>query len=138
MACTNYDTHSSTHVLFYSSFLFLIASVVSYSFHDVLSSLFFLALFMTSINHWRYPCYGMNRLLDIACCVLIILYMYLVFLLNYGPFHIIFFEVMFMTIGVVFLLEWILYLAQHPFWIVLHLIIHTYACYFLLVGLYFL
>jgi hypothetical protein len=42
------------------------------------------------------------------------------------------------TIAFVFLLEWILYLAEHPFWIVFHLIIHTYAAYFLLLGLYFL
>jgi len=133
-----YDQHGSAQVLFYSSFLFLIAAIVSYTFQDVLSSWFFLALFMTSINHWRYPCYGFNRMLDIACCMLLIVYMYLVFLLNYSSFHLVFFEVILATILFVFLLEWVLYLADHPFWIVLHLIIHTYASYFLLVGLYLL
>lgn len=136
-----YLTSSCDHgsrILFYSSFFFLIASIVSYTFHDVLSSLFFMALFMTSINHWRYPCYGMSRLLDIACCVLLGLYMYLVFLLQYGPFHVVFFEACLVAILFVFLLEWVLYLADHPFWIVLHLIIHTYASYFLIVGLYLL
>jgi hypothetical protein len=133
-----YDGRCSAQVLYYSSFLFLIASIVAFSFQDVLSSLFFLALFMTSINHWRYPCYGYSRILDIACCMLLIVYMYLLFLLNYSPFHLVFFEVILTTILFVFLLEWVLYLAQHPFWIVLHLIIHTYASYFLLVGLYLL
>jgi hypothetical protein len=137
MSCRSYNTNS-TYLLFYSSFLFLIASMVSYSFQDVLSSWVFLALFMTSINHWRYPCYGMNRLLDIACCVLICLYMYILFLLQYSHFHVVFFEIILVTIAFVFLLEWVLYLMEHPFWIILHLVIHTYTCYFLLFGLYLL
>ena len=132
------DNTPSTVVLFYSSFLFLVASMVAYSFQDVLSSWFFLALFMTSINHWRYPCFGFNRLLDIACCAFLTVYVYLIFLLNYSPFHLIFFEIVFTTIVYVLLFEWVLYLARHPFWIVLHLIIHTYAAYFLIIGLYFL
>ena len=133
-----YGHPCSSRVLFYSSFLFLFASIVSYSFQDVLSSYIFLVLFMTSINHWREPCYGMSRLLDIACCVFLYVYMYLLFLLHYGSFHAVFFEVVFTTVLCVFLLEWMLYLAEHPFWIVLHLTIHTYVCYFLLIGLYLL
>lgn len=133
-----YGRPCSSHVLFYSSFLFLFASIVSYSFRDVLSSLFFLALFMTSINHWRHPCYGLSRLLDIACCVVLYVYMYWLFLLHYGSFHLVFFDVVFTTVLCVFSLEWVLYLVEHPFWIVLHLTIHTYVCYFLLIGLYLL
>jgi len=134
----NYDPNSSAQILYYSSYLFLVASMVSYAYQDVLSSLFFLALFMTSINHWRNPCFGFNRLVDIACCILLVVYMYILFLLNYGSFHLVFFEVLFTIILFVFLVEWVLYLMDHPFWIVFHLIIHTYAAYFLLLGLYFL
>ena len=132
------SSHHSSRMLFYSSFLFLVASIVSYTFHDVLSSLFFMALFITSINHWHCPCYGFSRHLDIACCVLFGLYMYLVFLIYYGPFHMVLFEACIVTILFFLLLEWIFYVSDHPFWIVLHLMIHTYVSYFLIVGLYFL
>jgi len=133
-----YDPHRSSIVLFYSSFLFFVASIVSFTFRDVLSGWLFLTLFMTSINHWRSPTYGVSRLIDIACCMIMSVYMYLIFLLKYGSFHAIFFEVLFTIILLVFLVEWVLYLMDHPFWIVFHLIIHTYSAYFLLVGLYLL
>jgi len=134
----NYDPNSSAHILYYTSYFFLVASMVSYAYHDVLSSMFFLALFMTSINHWRNPCFGFNRIIDITCCCLILVYMYLLFLLNYGSFHMIVFEIILTIIVFVLLMEWIFYVMGHPFWIVFHLIIHTYAAYFLILGLYFL
>jgi hypothetical protein len=137
--CVNrYDPHCYSSVLFYSSFLFLFASIVSYTFQDVLSSLVFLALFITSINHWRYPCYGISRTIDMACCVMIAVYSYLVFLFNYSPFYLIFFEFVFINVVLLLFLEWFLYLEQNPFWVIVHLIVHIYTSYFLIVALYLL
>ena len=62
--------------LFYSSFSMLIATIISCIMNDIYITAYFLVIFITSINYWRQPEYGLRRDIDLfmvkfGICVLL-------------------------------------------------------------------
>jgi hypothetical protein len=63
-----------SNLLFFSSFLFLISSIVSfiYSIYDYCFLL--CCLFFTSVNYWRKPTLSLRRNIDIFCAIFSFIY----------------------------------------------------------------
>ena len=59
------NTKKYSIFLFYSSFSMGLAMIISYIMNDLYVSLYFLFLFLSSINHWRRPEYGIRRNIDL-------------------------------------------------------------------------
>ena len=51
--------------LFCSSFCMLFASIISYIKNDSYKGIYYIILFLTSINFWRDPIYGIRRSMDL-------------------------------------------------------------------------
>lgn len=63
--------------LFYSSFSMLICAIISIILNDVYITTYLFVLFLTSINHWRRPEYGLRRNIDmfvVKCGVILFFY----------------------------------------------------------------
>lgn len=65
----------SAFFLFYSSCLFLLSASISYYMNDEYTTLLYFLLFLTSINYWRKPEYGIRWDIDMFICKICGLYL---------------------------------------------------------------
>ena len=112
--------------LFYSSFSIGVSSLVSIYFKDYVTFLFLFMLFLTSINYWYKPDYGMSRDIDMYLCKVINVYFYVTTLSIYSEYHNLCFLNAFYHIMFLYFMEHILYRFKNKKWIVFHMSIHFY------------
>jgi hypothetical protein len=112
--------------LFYSSFSMLIATIISYIMNDIYITSYFLIMFLTSINYWRRPEYGLRRNIDLfmvkfgLCAVL-----WQVCLLK-SEFTRYCLVYLFICCVFFYIIEHILCYMKSVKWIIFHMAIHMY------------
>jgi len=114
-------------LLFYSSFSMLLATFISFTMDDIYITCYFLILFLTSINHWRRPEYGMRRNIDLFV-VYVGLFMLLLqmCLLKSELSRYCLFSILICCI-VLYFIEHVLSYFNNKKWIILHMTIHIYV-----------
>jgi len=110
--------------LFYSSFSIGASSLVSIYFKDYVTFLFLFMLFLTSINYWYKPDYGLRRDIDMYLCKVINVYFYVTTLRVYSEYSNVFFVNAFYHIMFLYFIEHILYRFKNKKWIVFHMAMH--------------
>lgn len=112
--------------LFYSSFSMLICAIISIIMNDIYVTLYIFILFLTSINHWRRPEYGLRRNIDmfvVKCGV--ILFFYQVCLLKNEFCRYVSVCMLICSISF-YIFENILEYFHNLQWIIFHMTIHLY------------
>ena len=113
--------------LFYSSFSMLIATIISYIMNDIYVTSYFLVLFITSINYWRRPEYGLRRDIDMfmvkfGFCAL--LWQLCLLKSEFSRYILV---SIFLCSIFFYIIEHILVYLKSVKWIVFHMAIHIYA-----------
>ena len=124
--------------LFYSSFSIGASSVVSAYYKDYVSFLFMFMLFLTSINYWYNPDYGLRRDIDMFLCKIISLYFYLTTLSVYDEYCNVVFVNVFYNILFLYSMEHLCCYFKNSKWIVFHMAIHLHLSLFSPFVLYIL
>lgn len=117
---------SYSKFLFYSSFSMLVSVIIAIIVNDIYVTCYFLLLFLTSINYWRRPEYGLRRNIDlfVVRCGMIIVF-YQVCLLKNEFCRFIFLSMAFCS-TMFFVLENILSYLNIVQWVIFHMAIHLY------------
>lgn len=114
--------------LFYSSFTMSLTALIALYFDEGVTSFYYFILFLTSINFWRKPEYGIRHKMDKtvvyigACYVFFIIYM----LLNKEFYRIVFIN-MFLCVLIFDIISRTLCMFHSTKWIIFHMAIHIYA-----------
>ena len=117
---------SYSKFLFYSSFSMLISAIIATIVNDIYVTIYFLLLFLTSINYWRRPEYGLRRNIDlfvVKCGVIIVFYQLCLLKNEFCRF--IFLSMAFCSI-MFFVIEHILVYYNSLQWVIFHMAIHLY------------
>jgi hypothetical protein len=117
---------SYSKFLFYSSFSMLISAIIAIILNDVYVTIYFFILFLSSINYWRRPEYGLRRDIDlfvVKCGVIIVFYQ--VCLLKNEFCRFVFLSLSFCS-TIFFIIEHILVYYNNLQWIIFHMTIHLY------------
>jgi len=117
---------SYSKFLFLSSFSMLVSVIIAIIVNDIYVTLYFLLLFLTSINYWRRPEYGLRRNIDlfVVRCGMIIVF-YQVCLLKNEFCRFIFLSMAFCS-TMFFVVENILSYLNIVQWVIFHMTIHLY------------
>ena len=137
-ACHFPIPYAYSKYLFYSSFSIGLSSVVSIYYRDYVSFLFLFMLFLTSINYWYNPDYGLRRDIDMYLCKVINIYFYVTTLSIYDEYCNVIFVNGFYHILFLYFMEHIFYRLKNNKWIVFHMSIHLYLAVLTPVVLYML
>jgi len=114
--------------LFYSSFTMSLTSLITLYFNEGITSFYYFILFLTSINFWRKPEYGIRYKMDKTmvyigtCYVLFTIYM----LLNKEFYRIMFIN-MFLCVLIFNIISHTLWMFHSTKWIIFHMAIHIYV-----------
>ena len=117
---------SYSKFLFYSSFSMLVSAIIAIIVNDIYVTLYFLLIFLTSINYWRRPEYGFRRDIDlfvVRCGVFIGFYQ--VSLLKNEFCRFMCLSIAFCS-TVFYIIEHILVYFNSLKWIIVHMTIHLY------------
>ena len=112
--------------LLYSSYLIVISAVIAYIMNKVYAFVYLILLFITSVNYWRKPEYGLRRNIDLGAVSIGALYASLNLLLLKNEFHRVGLLIIIICTITLFILEHILDYLNSPKWIVVHMILHIY------------
>lgn len=114
--------------LFLSSFLMSLTALIAIYFNEGFTSLYYFLLFLTSINFWRKPQYGLrhkiDKLLVYAGVVYVFIYIYI--LLNKEFYRIMFIN-LFLCVLMFNAIEHICCYFNSTKWIIFHMAIHLYV-----------
>ena len=113
--------------LFYSSFSMLISAIIAIIINDLYVTIYFFILFLTSINYWRRPEYGLRRNIDlfvVNCGVIIVFWQ--VCLLKDEFCRFVFLGMSACSV-VFYIIENILQHYNSLQWIIFHMTIHLYV-----------
>ena len=124
--------------LYYTSFLLGVSSCVSFYFRDYTTFVFLFVLFLSSIQFWSRPDYGLQRDIDMFLCKCLAIYFYINTLCYYDEFNRTIAIILFVTVNLLLLTEWILFICKNKQWIVFHMAIHIYVSFFIPFICYFL
>jgi hypothetical protein len=131
-------SYNYSKYLYYSSFLLGISSYISFYFQDYYTFLFMFVLFLSSIQFWRKPDYGLQRDIDMFLCKCIAVYFYMNTLCFYDEFSRTMYIYVFICLFLFLMIEWVLYSLKHKKWIIFHMAIHIYVSFFTPFILYIL
>jgi len=113
--------------LFYSSFLMFLSFIFALYFNEGYISIYFFLLFLTSINFWRKPEYGLRRNLDKMLVYFGVIYtLYYIYLLS-GTFYKMMFLNIFICVLIFHITEYILCYLNSTKWIIFHMAMHLYV-----------
>jgi hypothetical protein len=118
--------YSYSKFLLYSSCLIGISSFIAYIMDDLYISVYLFLLFLTSINYWRKPEYGLRRNIDLTAVSIGALYTLLNLFLLKDEFHRVGLLIIFFCCFVFFILENVLSYLDSPKWIIFHMMLHIY------------
>jgi len=129
-----YD-YKYTRFLFYTSFLFLIVSLLSYFHNFFYSSIMIFILFLTSSTHWNDPCNNILKRLDLIM-VKILGFFYFINSLYKNEFDRQFLSSLALSIIIFYFIEFILDFYKNNQWVIFHMAIHIYAALLFLMFLF--
>lgn len=138
MECDVSLKHEHSHYLYYTSYLIGVSSLVSYYYGDYTTFLYMFTLFLTSINYWRNPSYGIGRNIDLFLAKFINVYFYgttLVYSNEYN--HEVFVNCLY-HVSFLYFLEHIYLYYKNSQWVIIHIIIHMHLAAFTPFVLYVL
>jgi hypothetical protein len=114
--------------LVYSSFTMSISSLFALYFDEWLTSIYYFILFLTSINFWRKPEYGLRHKIDKILVYIGVVYIFFnQYLLLNKEFYRVALLDMFICILLFFMIEHILCYFHSTKWIIFHMAIHIYV-----------
>jgi hypothetical protein len=122
--------------LFYSSFSMGLAMIISYIMNDLYVSLYFLFLFLSSINHWRRPEYGIRRNIDLLIVYIGCAFTILRVCVLKNEFNRYIVLSMLFCIVIFYFFEYILIYFNSNKWVLLHMTIHLYSSLLILFVLF--
>ena len=113
--------------LFYSSFCMGVSAFIAYIMNDLYITTYLILLFLSSINHWRQPEYGLRRNIDLTVVAIGVFYvLFKIFLLK-DEFH----RAALLIFGIcgviMFIFEYVLEYLDSPKWIIFHMTLHIYV-----------
>ena len=111
--------------MIYSSFSLLVTAILAYMVNDITIAVYFLIVFITSINYWRHADYGIRRDVDMVMAkISFILFIQKICILN--EFQSVYL-ICYYTCGLLFyVMEQILVYYNNLKWIIFHMAIHMY------------
>jgi len=114
--------------LFLSSFLMALTALIAIYFDEGFTSLYYFLLFLTSINFWRKPQYGLRHKIDKLLVYAGVIYTFIcIYILLNKEFYRIMFINLFLCILMFNMIEHTLCYFHSTKWIVFHMAIHLYA-----------
>jgi hypothetical protein len=116
--------------VFYSSFMIGISSCIAFYMQDTILTIFLFLLFLTSINYWRKPEYGLRRQIDMFLCGISLFYFITVSFLFLPEFNRVMYVNTSICVGVFYICEYILCYFKNVKWIVFHMAMHIYTAFF--------
>ena len=130
------NTKKYSIFLFYSSFSMGLAMIISYIMNDLYVSLYFLFLFLSSINHWRRPEYGIRRNIDLLIVYIGCAFTILRVCVLKNEFNRYIVLSMLFCIVIFYFFEYILIYFNSNKWVLLHMTIHLYSSLLILFVLF--
>ena len=114
--------------LFLSSFLMSLTALIAIYFDEGIVSIYYFLLFLTSINFWRKPEYGLRHRLDkmLVYAGVVYVFIYIYILLNKEFYRIMFIN-LFLCILMFNMIEYICCYFHSTKWIIFHMAIHLYV-----------
>jgi hypothetical protein len=113
--------------LFYSSFCMLFSIWLSYYMNDYYFTFYFILLFLSSINHWRKPEYGLRRNIDLFIVYSGVVYTLLRVCLLSCEFNRVVILSMLFSCLVFYIIEFICVYYNSNKWVIYHMTLHLYA-----------
>ena len=113
--------------LFYSSFSMLLSAIIAIIMNDIYITIYFILLFLTSINYWRRPEYGFRRNIDLLVVNIGIFTTLWQACLLKNEFCRFVFLSMALSCGIFYIIEYILIYNKSVTWIIFHMAIHMYT-----------
>ena len=113
--------------LFYSSFTIGLSALIAYIMNDLYITSYLILLFLTSINHWRQPEYGLRRNIDLTVVGIGVFYVLLKICLLKDEFHRVGLIILGLCSILMYILEYILQYMNSPKWIICHMTLHMYV-----------
>jgi len=122
-----FNTRKYGKFLFYSSFCMFFSGWLSYYMDDAYYSIYFLILFLSSLNHWRKPEYGIRRSVDLFIVYSGVIYTLLRICLLKDEFNRYMLLSMLFCLIIFYIIEFIFVYINSNKWVILHMTIHLYA-----------
>ena len=120
-----YD-YNYTRYLFYTSFLFLLSSVLSYFYNSFYSSIIIFILFLTSVLHWNNPDNVILKRVDLIM-VKIVCFFYFINSFYKNEFDRQFLSSLALSVIIFYFLEHVLDFYKNSQWVIFHMAIHIYS-----------
>lgn len=137
-SCSYPMSYEYSKYLFYSSFLIGVSAGFSLYYKDSTSFCFLFLLFLSSINHWYKPVYGLKRDIDLFICKAISVYFYGNTLFFYDEFCREVYLNGLYSVLFLFFMEYLCFYFKIKKWIIFHMAIHFYLAVFTPFVLYLL
>jgi hypothetical protein len=119
-------SYNYSKFLFYSSFSMLISTLIAIYMNDIYITIYFLLLFLSSINYWRKPEYGIRRNIDLLIVKIgVIIVLSQICLLKNEFCRYIYASLAFCSL-LFYIIEHILVYMNNVKWIIFHMSIHLY------------
>jgi hypothetical protein len=122
-----FNTKEYGKFLFYSSFCMLFSVWLSFFMNDSYYTIYFVLLFLSSLNHWRKPEYGLRRNIDLFIVYSGIVYTILRLCLLKDEFNRYIVLSMIFCCFIFYVIEFILVHFNSNKWVILHMTIHLYS-----------
>jgi hypothetical protein len=113
--------------LFCSSFFMLFASIISYIKNDIYKGIYYIILFITSINFWRDPIHGLRRNMDLSIVYFGVLFTLTQLYLLKDDFYMYCILSMCLCCLVFYIMEFICVTYLSNKWVIYHMTLHLYA-----------
>ena len=123
-ACVLPMSQQYSKYLFHSSFAMFFSSLFLLYFHDYTNSFVMFILFLTSIQFWYRPDYGIRRNIDMFLCKFVSFYYYWIVLYGRAEIYSTIYLFAFIHIVSLYVGEMIMVSMYNPQWIVLHMAMH--------------
>ena len=123
-----FNTYKYGKFLYISSFWLFITFIISFNTtKDILLTLYYLSVFITSINYWRKPEEGIRKTIDLLC-VYIGLILVLIKIYSFkDEFNMIVALSLYICIFIFYIIEFILAYFICNQWVLFHMTLHLYC-----------
>ena len=119
-------SYNYSKFLFYSSFSMLLSCTIAIIMNEPYVTTYFLLLFLTSINYWRRPEYGIRRNIDLFVVYAGVFITFWQACLLKNEFCRFMFLSLFLNAAFFYIIEQILCYCRCVTWIIFHMAIHIY------------
>jgi hypothetical protein len=123
----NFKRNDYKKYLLCSSFFMLFAIIISFIKNDIYKFIYYIILFLTSINFWREPINGIRRNIDISVVYLGVIFTITQLCLLKNDFYMYCVVSMVFCCLIFYIIEFICVKYNSNKWIIFHMTLHLYA-----------